>query len=253
MSESDLSKIKAAPYYRVKTYSSIDSTSLEAKRQARAGESAGLWVVADEQTAGKGRLGRGWQSLKGNLFASLLLFPACDISKNPELSFVAAVAVAATLRQFTGARVTCKWPNDVLIEGKKAAGILLETESTGNPQKPWVVVGIGINVAASPEEADFPTTHLNAHLTEKVDRNAVFEVLSHKFSDALTRWARDGFGPIRTLWLNQAHGREKPIRIETDKKILEGAFIGLSATGALLLEDFQGTVHEILSGTVLKD
>lgn len=198
-------------------------------------------------------MGRKWQSLDGNLFASLLLFPACDISKNSELSFVSAVAVAATLRHFCDAKITCKWPNDILVEGQKCAGILLETESTGNPQKPWVVIGIGINILKKPDDADYPASCLNDHIEKTVTRDRVFEILTIKMSEAITRWAHDGFGPIRTLWLNQAHNRGGGIRIESAGKIQVGTFEGLSKSGALLLKDLEGNLTEIISGTVIKE
>lgn len=235
--------------YTLKTYQSLESTSDEAKRLAHEGVSAGLWVVAEEQTKGRGRHGRNWVSGEGNLYASLLLYPACDLSHIPELSFVAAVAVAGACRHFCpDATITCKWPNDILIGGKKAAGILLESESSGNPQKPWVVIGIGINVVSAPEGVDYPAAALG-----NFEAGQVFEVLALKMAEALVRWGKDGFGPIRTLWLNQAHGRGDSIRIESGGEIREGVFEGLSATGALLLREKQGTLMEILSGTVLKD
>lgn len=246
-------KLNLPPGYQVRTYKSLESTSLEAKRLAGQAVSAGLWVLADEQSAGKGRLGKVWRSLPGNLFASLLLYPACDISKIAELSFVSAIAVAATLRHFSKAKITCKWPNDVMIEGGKVAGILLESESSGNPQKPWVVVGIGINISASPENVDYPAACLNEFLEEPATRDDVFEILAEKMAEALTRWTKDGFGPIRTLWLNQTHNLGQKIKIESAGEIHEGTFEGLSKSGALLLKDFQGNLLEIISGTVIKE
>lgn len=253
MSGPDDSALKIPPGYQLRTYRTLESTSLEAKRLAGEGASSGLWVLADQQTGGKGRQGRTWESLEGNLFASLLLYPACDISRIPELSFVSAVAVAGTLRHFSESQITCKWPNDVMVEGKKTAGILLEAESSGNPQKPWVVIGIGINVSASPSGVDYPATCLNDHRGTAVSRDEAFEVLAEKMSEALTRWAMDGFGPIRTLWLNQAYNRGEKIKIESAGKAQEGTFEGLSKTGALLLKDNQGTLFEIISGTVIKE
>lgn len=253
MAGSKASPLNIAPYYRVKTYESLDSTSLEAKRLAREGVSAGLWVLADQQSAGKGRFGRTWESLPGNLFASLLLYPDCDLSRIPELSFVSAVAVAATLRHFSDAEITCKWPNDILVEGQKCGGILLETENTGNPQKPWVVIGIGINISAKPEGVDYPASCLNDHTEKLISRDQVFEILTKKMSETITRWARDGFSPIRVLWLNQAHNLGQNIKIESAGKIQQGTFEGLSKTGALLLKDFQGNLNEIISGTVIKE
>ncbi len=243
--------LKLPPGYQLRAYETLESTSVEAKRLAHAGASAGLWVLTDQQTAGKGRQGRVWNSLPGNLFASLLLYPACDISKIPELSFVSAVAVASTLRHFSDTQITCKWPNDIMLEGKKAAGILLEAESSGNPGKPWVVIGIGINIAAKPDGVDYPAACLNDDLENPPTRDQVFEVLAKKMAEALNRWAMDGFGPIRTLWLNQAHNLGAEIKIESAGKTQEGSFEGLSKSGALLLKDLEGNLIEIISGNLM--
>ena len=201
MADTKSLNLKLPPGYQLRTFKTLESTSLEAKRLAGQGGSSGLWVLADTQSAGKGRLGRTWNSLPGNLFASLVLYPGCDISRIPELSFVSAVAVAGTLRHFSESPITCKWPNDVMIDGKKAAGILLEAESSGTPGKRWVVIGIGININAKPDGVDYPAACLNDFLTEAISRDDVFEVLAEKMSKALDRWAKDGFGSIRTLWL----------------------------------------------------
>ncbi len=246
-------KTKLPPGYQLRSFESLESTSLKAKGLAQEGASSGLWVLADKQTAGKGRQGRTWSSLEGNLFASLLLHPACDISRIPELSFLSAVAVAGTLRHFSENNITCKWPNDVMIEGKKAAGILLESESSANPGLPWVVIGLGINIVARPKEVDYPAACLNDFSSEPISRDAVFEILAEKMAEALSRWREDGFGPIRTLWLNQAHNLGGKIKIESAGKFQEGTFEGLSNSGALLLKNFQGNLVEVISGTVIKE
>jgi len=239
--------------YRALHFSDIDSTNEEAKRQAAAGASAGLWLVAARQSAGRGRHGRTWVSHAGNLHASLLLYPACDLSHIPELSFVAALAVAKTVGHFTDhAKITCKWPNDVLVDGAKIAGILLESESPGQPQKPYVIIGIGLNIAVYPELADYPATCLADH-TKAVGVTAVFEVLAAKLAEAVTRWGVDGFGPVRVEWLNMAEGIGKRIAIASGTETRSGTFIGLGKNGALLLEDEGGGLREIVSGSILKD
>jgi len=239
--------------YRVMHFSDIDSTNEEAKRQAAAGASAGLWLLAEKQSAGRGRHGRKWESGVGNLYASLLLYPACDLSHIPELSFVTAVAVAKTVGQFTKhAKITCKWPNDVLVNGAKIAGILLESESSGQPQKPYVIIGIGLNIRHHPKLADYPATCLADH-TDTDSIAVVFEILATKLAEAVTRWGVDGFGPARVEWLNMADGKGKRITIASGTETLSGTFTGLGMNGALLLEDESGGLHEFVSGTILKD
>ncbi len=253
MSDTPEVNISLPDGYRALHFSDIDSTNEEAKRQAAAGASAGLWLVAEKQSAGRGRHGRTWVSHVGNLHASLLLYPACDLSHIPELSFVAALAVAKTVGHFADhAEITCKWPNDVLVDGAKIAGILLESESSGQPQKPYVIIGIGLNIRHHPDLVDYPATCLADH-TKAVNVAAVFEVLAAKLAEAVTRWGVDGFGPVRVEWLNLADGLGKRIAIAGGTETRTGTFIGLGKNGALLLEDEDGGLHEIVSGTILKD
>lgn len=253
MSGKNSAPLKLPEGYRVLRFDNIDSTSEEARRQAASGASAGLWLVAETQSAGRGRHGRAWVSKSGNLHASLLLYPACDISHIPELSFVAAIAVAKTVGHFVkNAKITCKWPNDVLVGGAKIAGILLEAESAGQPGKPYVIIGIGLNIAHHPGLADYPATRLADHAEDALAVDAVFAVLAARLADALTRWAWDGFGPARVEWLNLAHGRGEKIEILIGEVTRAGTFRGLTDTGALILEDDDGGLHEIVSGTILR-
>ena len=156
MSETDHSDTLLNDYHLL-SYDVLDSTNEEAKRLAGGGASHGAVIWAREQTAGKGRMGREWESLEGNLFVSVLLSPECELPECSQLSFVAAVAASDTLLPIipNEGQVECKWPNDILLEGKKLGGILLESFTTmdeSGEDRQWVVVGVGINVDSYPEE-----------------------------------------------------------------------------------------------------
>jgi BirA family transcriptional regulator, biotin operon repressor / biotin---[acetyl-CoA-carboxylase] ligase len=253
MGERSFEGITLPPGYRLEAHGELTSTSDEAKKCAREGASSGLWVVAERQTKGRGRLGRSWVSGQGNLYASLLFFPAMAPARFPELSFAAALAVAKTLKRLApSAKVRCKWPNDVLIEGKKASGILVEAESSGDPAKPWAVIGVGINVETAPSAVDFPATALLDFSTEKYNKYNVFTEFSKVLAETLTLWGKEGFTPIRTQWLNLAWRRGESLTVETGGEAIPGVFEGVSASGALILRQSGGQCREIVSGTVLK-
>ena len=135
--------------YGLKRYDEIDSTNEEARRLAAAGEVGPLWLTATRQTAGRGRRGRSWEMAEGNLAATLLLRPDRPQGEWAQLSFVIAIAAADTMAGFANARIALKWPNDVLADGKKLAGILLET---ANGPSPALAIGIGVNLAHFPPE-----------------------------------------------------------------------------------------------------
>ena len=148
----------------IRKYENLDSTNEEARRLAEAGEAGPLWIVACEQSAGRGRRGREWVSSRGNLFATLLLRPGRAADVCAQLSFVAALATGDAVASFApSARIALKWPNDVLLDGHKVAGILLESAgSAGGCAVEWLAVGIGMNLANYPAGTDMPATSLAA-------------------------------------------------------------------------------------------
>src|ERR1700749_4832233 len=141
--------------YGLKEFAEIDSTNEEARRLSASGECGPLWLCAARQSAGRGRQGRVWQGSEGNLFATLLIQPKRAKAEWAQLSFVAAIAVSDLAARFTPA-VTLKWPNDVLAEGKKLAGILLKTAGDA------LAIGVGVNLAAYPKDTEFPAVSLAA-------------------------------------------------------------------------------------------
>ena len=140
---------------------SVASTNDEAQLLADSGAPDRMVVWADMQTAGKGRRGRNWSSPIGNMYVSLLLRPQCELSRAAQISFVAALGLGDAISQFVAPeRITNKWPNDVLIDGKKVAGLLLESSSSGAGETSWVIVGCGANISSFPDLADYATTCL---------------------------------------------------------------------------------------------
>ncbi|MBI3113001.1 MAG: biotin--[acetyl-CoA-carboxylase] ligase, partial [Rhodospirillales bacterium] len=155
------------PAYRLITLDTVDSTNAEARRLAILGEEKspdGTLIWAKEQTAGRGRRGRKWQSPKGNLYCSLILRPEVPAEQAAQLSFVGALAACDALNAISppGHIVQIKWPNDILLNDEKVGGLLLEAETGGGKTPEWVIMGLGINVAQHPSRVEFPATSLKA-------------------------------------------------------------------------------------------
>ena len=243
----------AAAFFRIVALRTIDSTSEEAKRLSRAGAGEGTLVWAARQTSGHGRFGRVWISPPGNLYFSLLLRPRRPPRETMQLTFVAALAVADAISETLppGAAVTCKWPNDVLISGKKAAGILLElsTDDTGNVDS--LVIGIGVNVASHPppEEVQYPATSLCIEGAPEETPGSLLERFCPSFLARYEEWRRLGFSPAREAWLARAERLHRRIEVRLDGDTASGVFADLDPTGALVLRQ-QGRQRLILAGDV---
>ncbi len=236
--------------YGLKRHDRIDSTNEEAKRLAK-DHPEPLWVMAHEQTAGRGRRGRVWTSDRGNLFASLLIRPECPGTRAAELSFVAALAVydALSRQAALAGRLGCKWPNDILIDGKKISGILLESATALRRVLDWVVIGIGINITSFPQDTPYPATSLQA---EGVEASAedVMAHLAAAMAANLTVWRDQGFGTLRETWLARASGLGEKITVRLGGRTLSGIFETLDDTGALILRRADGTVQPVHTGDV---
>ena len=233
--------------YGLVRHAELDSTNSEARRLAEAGEAGPIWIIAEKQTAGRGRRGRSWETLSGNLAATLLVRPKVSREAVGQLSFAAALAVADVAAHFApAAAITVKWPNDVLADGRKLAGILLEsgTDSTGG----WLAVGIGINLAAAPEGTEFPATALAEFAGAPSPDNAL-ALLAVRFAHWYDAWMSGGFETLRAAWLARAGGLGLPIRARLPHETRHGVFEGIDSTGALLLNE-QGSIHAIAAGEV---
>jgi BirA family biotin operon repressor/biotin-[acetyl-CoA-carboxylase] ligase len=235
--------------YRLSRHGELDSTSSEARRLAEAGEQGPLWILAERQTAGRGRRGRAWQTLSGNLAATLLLRPDAPAETMSQLSFAAALAVADTVVHVAPqAAITVKWPNDVLADGRKLAGILLESgqDATGT----WLAVGIGINLTAAPDGTEFPATAIADLGVSPPSPDDALTLLAGRFAHWYDGWMSGGFETLRTAWLARAGGLGLPIRARlASHETRHGVFEGIDGRGALLLNE-QGRVSVISAGEV---
>jgi BirA family biotin operon repressor/biotin-[acetyl-CoA-carboxylase] ligase len=235
--------------YRRQIHAELDSTNAQACRLALAGEAGPLWIMAERQTAGRGRRGRPWQTATGNLAATLLLRPEAPQGLTGQLSFAAALAVAEMASHFAPkAAIAVKWPNDVLAEGQKLAGILLE----GGPDKSnkaWLAIGIGVNLASHPEGTEFPATSLTGLGIAAPAPEEALTILAARFAHWYAAWMKDGFETVRTGWLARAKGVGAPIRARLPLETREGVFEGIDTSGALLLNE-RGQVHAIAAGEV---
>jgi BirA family biotin operon repressor/biotin-[acetyl-CoA-carboxylase] ligase len=230
--------------YGLIRHAELDSTSSEARRLAEAGEQRPVWIIAEHQTAGRGRRGRAWETATGNLAATLLLRPDAPPAIIGQLSFAAALAVAETAMHFApGAAITVKWPNDVLAQGRKLAGILLEAGDG------WLAIGIGINLARFPEGTEFPATSLAQLGIAPPSSDAALTVLAARLAHWYDVWMQDGFEPLRAAWLTRAQGLGGAIRARLPHETRTGVFEGIDAAGALLLND-QGQVRVIAAAEV---
>ncbi len=240
--------------YHLLSYDVLDSTNAESQRLAGAGASHGAVIWARRQTAGRGRLGREWISNDGNLFTTILLAPAVDLPRLSQLSFVASLAVAQTLEGIIPdpSKVACKWPNDVLIGGKKIAGILLEAFTTHEASTPrqWVAVGIGVNVDHFPEHVMFPATCLRDAGVELISAKIVLSRVVHHFIECYDQWAMKGFAPIEKAWVKRAHQLGKTVEVVVGDEQFTGIFEGIDAQGCMKLRDKKKKLTLISAGDV---
>lgn len=223
---------------------SVGSTNDEAARLADAGAPEGTVVWSRQQTGGRGRRGRQWASPPGNLYSSTILRPDCAAPRAAELGFVAALAVADIVPPGRPLRV--KWPNDVLVDGGKVAGILLESASGQTGQVQHVVAGIGVNVGFAPQLPEM--RYRGAALGGSVE--AALETLTAALAARLAEWRRDGFATVRAAWLAKAGPLGAEVDVKLGEELVHGRFAGLDREGALLLETAAGP-RKIVSGELL--
>ena len=249
--------------YRLHHHASVGSTNEEALTLGRAGDPGRLWILADRQTAGRGRVGRRWDSPAGNHYASLLLVDPCPQRLAPQLSFVAGVAVVRALIPVAGGDLglALKWPNDVLCGGAKLAGLLVE--GAMSPRAPEggsqssgfsAVLGFGVNCASHPTHLDYPTTDLGLLAGPAGTRDALFAALSASVVDALDLWDRGrNFAGIRRAWLDHALPPGTPLAVARPDAAYTGTFKTVDDDGRLILETGSGCVTVEAGDVVLAD
>jgi BirA family biotin operon repressor/biotin-[acetyl-CoA-carboxylase] ligase len=238
--------------WKVHTYASLPSSQDYVRELVNDEDEffpEGVVIQALSQTKGRGRHGRTWESPLGNLYISVLLRPNCDAAKAGQISFVVAVALSAAIDEVLapGHAKTLKWPNDILIDGQKCAGILLESELNADGSVKAMIVGMGINIHGAPEGA-IGLQKVTNEITVPVNkfRDMALEKLGHYYR----LWQQDGFAPIRKLWLAQAQNLGKEITVTLGEKKMTGVFQDLDASGALKLAQNDGKVLDITSGDV---
>jgi BirA family biotin operon repressor/biotin-[acetyl-CoA-carboxylase] ligase len=182
----------------------------------------------------------------------MVLRPDCAPAEAAQLSFVAGLALGEAFGSIAPPmiEVTYKWPNDLLLNGRKAAGILLESRSNPDGTLDWLILGLGANLQHFPEDTSFPATSLRFEGATEVDVVALLEAFGRSFLTWVTRWLDDGFAPVRRAWLHHAHGLGEEIEVRLPRETLKGTFKDLDARGVLVLELPDGTRREISAGDV---
>ena len=223
--------IDPPPGWRLRRYEALDSTSSLCRQLAEAGEPERLAIVARRQSAGRGTQGRSWVSPPGNLFLSVLLRPTEPARAVAQWSLLGAVALAEAVADFAPS-VRLKWPNDLMVDGAKLAGILSESALDAEGRLAWLVVGFGVNVATAPDVPGRLTTSLG----DVIDADALVAPILRNLDRLRLARLRDGFGPIRAAWLARAPELGTHLTIRAGgRPVVGGAFAGLDDDGQLLL------------------
>lgn len=239
----------------------VDSTSDEVRRQRLRGAGHGYVVRANRQVKGRGRRGRVWQSPAGNLYCSILMVPpAWDMSALATLSFVIALGVRDMIqdsinqsghaRALGASDVQIKWPNDVLIQGGKASGILIESETDSAGLA--MIVGVGINLSGligHPVDAPYAISNLSAYGVSITPEIALIDLLN-RMAPWYALWVAEGFAPIRQAWLTAAYGLDAPMIARIGETQMRGIFRGIDLAGNLQLEMADGALQIIAAADV---
>jgi len=217
-------------------YPTLDSTQSHVKSLAEQGANDRVFVQALQQTSGHGRHGRAWISPVGNFYGSFILRPKKPLAEIPQLALVVGVALAYMVAQYTDQEIILKWPNDVLVNGKKCAGILLEIVDDA------IVVGIGVNVASAPDDA--------FALGAGIDLIDVRDKFIRAFQARYDAWLSGDFPAIRTAWLERGQQIGAKISVKHGAHIIEGHFEGLDLAGNMMIKNRAGKMQTLSSGDV---
>jgi BirA family biotin operon repressor/biotin-[acetyl-CoA-carboxylase] ligase len=236
----------------VRFVESLGSTNEEALARARAGQGGPLWIVAARQTTGRGRRGRTWTSEPGNLYASLLLDDPAPAAVAPQICFVAALALHDAVLDISSdlapARLKLKWPNDLLLDDAKVAGILVEGVTVGS--RSAVVVGFGVNCRSHPHDTPYPATDFAAaHF--QLSPAALLARLGVTWTARAREWARgQDFAAIRAAFLARVTGVGASIEARLHDRAVAGRFEGVDERGALVLVKPDGTRVTVAAGDI---
>lgn len=228
----------------------IDSTNEEARRLAKLGEKEGTVVIAASQTKGKGRAGNRWISPNGGLYISIILKPYVSSSRLPMVTLFSAVAAVRTIRGLTGLNASVKWPNDIIISGRKAGGILCEAA------KNFIIVGIGINLNTNlgvfPSALKKQVTSLKFELGANVGSDKITKILLEEFDKLYNDFLHHRSENIISEWSGYCRMLGSPVRIETLKGAIEGIAESLGSRGELRVRGYDGKIIKVFSGDVIK-
>lgn len=231
---------------QIRSVAETGSTNADLLALAQGGAPEGSWLRADRQTAGRGRLGRAWESPAGNLYASTLVRLRPTDPPAATLSLVAGVALQEAVASYLPMprAALLKWPNDLLVERAKLAGILLERIEDA------VVAGIGVNLAHHPDLPDRRTTSVAAQGAAVAPEDFI-ETLADSFARWLRRWRGEGLAPVRDRWIARAHPAGTALRVQGPQgDAVDGLFEGLTGDGALMLRLADGRAHVMHAGDV---
>lgn len=217
--------------YNFLEFAVIDSSNEEAKRLIKSGSiKQDTVILARSQTAGHGRYGRVWQSPLGNLYTSIIIKTE-ESWKSEQISFVVAVAVGAVVEDILPkCSINYKWPNDILINGRKTSGILLEKIDN------WLVIGIGINIETIPDSVAIPVTSLKNEGAYNIDADEILQKLLYFFNKSLKMWKNSGFSSIRGDWVKKAWKIGQEIKVNLGNETFSGTFTTISEDGVLEVE-----------------
>lgn len=238
----------------VLAFDQLDSTNAEARRRAEAGEAGPLWITACEQSAGRGRRGRAWSGHPGNLAATLLVSTERTPAQAALASFVVGLAAHDVMQAYAAPGLAMlKWPNDILIAGDKAAGLLIES-GVGEGGRLWLAIGVGLNLAWAPSDAERPATSLADHLAQDQARppspEAALAALDRAMQARLTQWDQAGTEAVLSDWSARASGVPGPCTARLGHETVTGWAEGLAPDGALRLRLDTGEVRMISAGDV---
>lgn len=234
----------------IRWHATLASTNDLAKRLADIPVPEGTVVVAEHQTAGRGRLGRPWSSPRGGVWLSVILKPGLPLEQVPLIGLAASTAAARAIRATTGLLARVKWPNDVLVDGQKVVGILVEA----GPGADWVVVGIGINANVAhgdlPKDMAYPVTSLEAALGHPVDRPALVRALLRDLERQYDELHIVGVLPTVRRWREIADTLGRRVRVEIAGGKVEGMAADIDDSGALLVQQQDGTYQRVIAGEI---
>lgn len=235
----------------IEAYDELDSTNAEARRRAEAGEGGPVWITALTQTAGRGRRGRAWSTKTGNLAATLLFTTDKPPGEAAQVSFIAALAAVELAETCLGPGVaSLKWPNDLMLRGRKAAGILVESGARRDGTL-WLAVGIGVNLAHAPTDVERPAVAFAQFMSAPPPTpRAALDVLAARFEHWRALWAAEGFAPIAHAWTEHAHGLGALCEARLPNQTHRGIAEGLDLDGALRLRLDDGAILRITAGDV---